>query len=189
MLPCRYLYGDLNGVMWSAYENPPMSGKYSVTDLPYKCSSKTPVPCDNGTALKGIISFGEDVRGDIFLLAVNGAYRMVNPSLCGITCTEELPPLPGPAPAPAPSTASSLFVLVRNTAFCLVLALCALVWLWSQVYSKWKESIGRESENQWMKNNAQSWPPPLYYTILFGIRVYEPLQNAFLSKEFWLLEP
>ncbi|KAG0599114.1 hypothetical protein M758_12G129000 [Ceratodon purpureus] len=123
----NYLYGDLNGVMWSAYENPPMSGKYTVSDLSYKCSSKTPVACNNGTALDGIISYGEDAKGDIYVLAVNGAYRMVNPSLCGITCTEELPPLPGPAPAP--STASSLFVLVRNSAFCLVLALCALVWL------------------------------------------------------------
>lgn len=130
----NYLFADLNGVMWSAFENPPQSGKYVVTDLPFQCSNTTPVACDAGN-LNGIISFGEDAKGDIYVLGVNGAYRMVSPSQCGITCTTQLPST-GPAPAPspsalppsAPSDASSIFVILRNSAFCLVLALCALVW-------------------------------------------------------------
>ncbi|XP_024383079.1 HIPL1 protein isoform X1 [Physcomitrium patens] len=128
----KYLYGDLNGVMWSAYENPPLSGKYSVSNLPYNCSSKTPVPCNPGASLDGIISYGEDSRGDIYVLAVNGLYRMVSPDLCNIECTAVLPPAPAPGPGSSPpgrSSASSIFVLLRNSAFCVVLALCALVWL------------------------------------------------------------
>lgn len=122
-------------MQWSAYENPPQSGIYATSDLPYQCSPTTPIPCSADGSLDGIISYGEDSKGDIYLLAVNGAYRMVSPSQCGITCTAVLPEGPAPAPAPEPqappppSDASSLFVILRNSAFCLVLALCALVWL------------------------------------------------------------
>jgi len=129
----NYVFGDLSGAQWSAFENPPKSGRYNVSTLPYQCSPTTPIPCNNDSSMGGIISYGEDARGDIYLLGVNGAYRMVSPSQCNITCTEELQgptPSPGPeAPVPAPSDASTLFVILRNSAFCVVLAFCAVVWL------------------------------------------------------------
>jgi hypothetical protein len=130
-----YLYGDLNGVQWSAFENPPNSGEYTFSNLSYQCSPNTPIPCNPNDQTGGLISYGEDAKGDIYLLAVNGVYRMVSPSACNITCNAVLPGGLAPAPSPTPeppapgSDASSLFVIVRNSAFCLVLALCALVWL------------------------------------------------------------
>jgi hypothetical protein len=128
-----YMFGDLTGVMFSGFENPPESGKYVVTDLPFQCTPNTPVPCETNSSLGGIISYGEDMKGDIYVLGVNGAYRMVSPSLCNITCTATFSaPAPAPTPALPPpplSDATSIFVIVRNSAFCLILALCALVWL------------------------------------------------------------
>lgn len=128
-----YLYADLNGFLFSAFENPPMSGKYVNSSLPFKCSSKSPLNCSDTSPLNGVISFGEDAKNDIYILGVDGVYRMVNPSLCQIECKAVLPPGPAPSPGPLPpsppSNAASLFLILRNSAFCVILALCALVWL------------------------------------------------------------
>lgn len=172
--------------MWSAYENPPLSGKYSVSNLPYNCSSETPVPCNPGASLDGIISYGEDSRGDIYVLAVNGLYRMVSPDLCNIECTAVLPPAPAPGPGSSPpgrSSASSIFVLLRNSAFCVVLALCALVWLWSHtsISTKWAESVHTVDQS----NKPQSSLPQVYNMLLERIPIDHDIDPSSSESVSW----
>jgi hypothetical protein len=68
--------------MWTGTDG---SGEYISTSIPVRCSKKTPIPCDktaNGP-LGLIFSFGEDNKFDVFILASQGVYRIVQPTLCG----------------------------------------------------------------------------------------------------------
>jgi hypothetical protein len=61
------------------------SGEYISTSIPVSCSEKTPIPCDESAngPLGLIFSFGEDNNLDVFILASQGVYRIVQPALCG----------------------------------------------------------------------------------------------------------
>lgn len=72
--------------MWFVYENLFLSGKYFVSNLFYNCLLKMLVFCNFGVFLDGIIFYGEDSRGDIYVFVVNGLYRMVSLDLCNIEC-------------------------------------------------------------------------------------------------------
>jgi hypothetical protein len=68
--------------MWTGTDG---SGKYTSTSIPLRCSEKTPIPCDESAngPLGLIFSFGEDNNLDVFILASQGVYRIVQPALCG----------------------------------------------------------------------------------------------------------
>jgi hypothetical protein len=68
--------------MWTGTDG---SGKYTSASIPLGCSEKTPVPCDESTnvPLGPIFSFGEANNLDVFILASQGVYRIVQPTLCG----------------------------------------------------------------------------------------------------------
>ncbi|KAM0859405.1 hypothetical protein ACQ4PT_047226 [Festuca glaucescens] len=84
--PClygRYLFADMyTSAMWTGTDD---SGKYTSTSIPSRCSKKTPIPCDESAngPLGPISSFGEDNNLDVFILASQGVYRIVQPTLCG----------------------------------------------------------------------------------------------------------
>ena len=71
--------------MWTGIGNTDGSGKYTSTSIPFSCSEKTPIPCDESgnSPLGPIFSFGEDNRLDVFILASQGVFRIVEPTLCG----------------------------------------------------------------------------------------------------------
>ena len=71
--------------MWTGIANTDGSGKYTSTSIPFSCSEKAPIPCDESTnsPLGLIFSFGEDNKLDAFVLASQGVYRIVQPTLCG----------------------------------------------------------------------------------------------------------
>jgi hypothetical protein len=68
--------------MWTGTDG---SGKYTSTSIPLRCSKKTPIPCDESTngPFGLVFSFGEDNKLDVFILASQGVYRIVQPTLCG----------------------------------------------------------------------------------------------------------
>jgi hypothetical protein len=71
--------------MWTGSANTDGSGKYTSTSIPLSCSKQTPIPCDESAnnPLGPISSFGEDNKLDVFILASQGVYRIVQPTLCG----------------------------------------------------------------------------------------------------------
>jgi hypothetical protein len=78
-----YLFADMYmSAIWIGTDG---SGKYTSTSIPLRCSEKTPIPCDESAngPLGPIFSFGEDNNLDIFILASQGVYRIVQPTLCG----------------------------------------------------------------------------------------------------------
>ncbi|XP_051187666.1 HIPL1 protein isoform X2 [Lolium perenne] len=87
--PClygRYLFADMyTSAMWTGSANTDGSGKYTSTSIPLSCSKQTPIPCDESAnnPLGPISSFGEDNKLDVFILASQGVYRIVQPTLCG----------------------------------------------------------------------------------------------------------
>ncbi|KAF9625104.1 hypothetical protein IFM89_019054 [Coptis chinensis] len=105
--PCmygRYLFADLYGNnIWAATENPENSGNFTSTQIPFRCASDSPVPCDSvagntSPTLGYVFSFGEDNRKNNFLLTSSGVYRVVSPSRCSYICSKEtvrLPEIPG----------------------------------------------------------------------------------------------
>jgi hypothetical protein len=68
--------------MWTGTDG---SGKYTSTSIPLRCWKKTPIPCDESAngPLGLVFSFGEDNKLDVFILASQGVYRIVQPTLCG----------------------------------------------------------------------------------------------------------
>ncbi|PNT62693.1 hypothetical protein BRADI_4g07240v3 [Brachypodium distachyon] len=90
--PClygRYLFADMySSAMWTGTVNTDVSCKYTSASIPLSCSEKTPLPCEGSTnsPLGRIFSFGEDNKQDGFILASQGVYRIVQPSLCGYAC-------------------------------------------------------------------------------------------------------
>ncbi|KAM0859503.1 hypothetical protein ACQ4PT_047140 [Festuca glaucescens] len=84
--PClygRYLFADMyTSAMWTGTDD---NGKYTSSSIPSRCSKKTPIPCDESAngPLGPISSFGEDNNLDVFILASQGVYRIVQPTLCG----------------------------------------------------------------------------------------------------------
>lgn len=56
----------------------------SVRDLPWKCSSSSPISC--GDRLGEIITFGEDQSGDLLIGASKGIFKMVDVAQCNIEC-------------------------------------------------------------------------------------------------------
>ncbi|XP_014758483.1 HIPL1 protein isoform X2 [Brachypodium distachyon] len=87
----RYLFADMySSAMWTGTINIDGSGKYTSASIPLSCS-KTPLPCDDSTdsPLGPIFSFGEDNKQDVFILANQGVYRIVQPSLCDYVCVSD----------------------------------------------------------------------------------------------------
>ncbi|XP_047050434.1 HIPL1 protein-like [Lolium rigidum] len=84
--PClygRYLFADMYmDALWTGTDG---ISKYTSTSIPLRCSEKSPIPCDeSANGLLGLIfSFGEDNKLDVFILASQGVYRIVQPTLCG----------------------------------------------------------------------------------------------------------
>ena len=99
----RYLFADMyTSAMWTGIDNTDGSGKYTSTSIPFSCSEKTPIPCDESTnsPLGLIFSFGEDNKLDVFILSSQGVYRIIQPALCGYAhlipaTTEEVTPSGG----------------------------------------------------------------------------------------------
>lgn len=91
----RYLYTDLYAAaVWAGTENPENSGNFTSSKLNVTCARDSPIPCDtvpgsSFPSLGFITSFGQDNRKDVFLLASNGMYRVVRPSRCNYTCSNE----------------------------------------------------------------------------------------------------
>ncbi|KAL5761894.1 hypothetical protein ACOSP7_018158 [Xanthoceras sorbifolium] len=97
--PClygSYLYGDLYGsAIWAAVESPTNSGNFTTTFLPFSCAHDSPIQCNSVPEsslpdLHYIYSFGQDNRKDIYVLANNGVYRVVQPRRCNYTCPNEI---------------------------------------------------------------------------------------------------
>ncbi|KAM0841588.1 hypothetical protein ACQ4PT_058920 [Festuca glaucescens] len=77
----RYLFADMyTSAMWTGSD-----GGGTSTSTPLRCSEKTPIPCEESSngPLGPIFSFGEDKNQDVFILASEGVYRIVHPTLCG----------------------------------------------------------------------------------------------------------
>ncbi|KAK7265750.1 hypothetical protein RJT34_33373 [Clitoria ternatea] len=96
--PClygRYLYADLYaGAIWGAIEEPENSGNFTASKIPFSCAHDSPIKCDlvpgtNLPALGYIYSFGEDNKKDVYVLTSTGVYRVVPPSRCSYTCSQE----------------------------------------------------------------------------------------------------
>ncbi|KAG0484086.1 hypothetical protein HPP92_012170 [Vanilla planifolia] len=113
--PClygRYVYADLYGsAMWAGVEDPEDSGNYSSSRIPFSCAKDTPMACDavEGSSLPsvGIIySFAEDNNEDVYVLASKGVYRVVAPSRCSYSCSQESH-LGGETPPPGASPSSA----------------------------------------------------------------------------------
>ncbi|KAG0481671.1 hypothetical protein HPP92_012529 [Vanilla planifolia] len=113
--PClygRYVYADLYGsAMWAGVEDPEDSGNYSSSRIPFSCAKDTPMACDavEGSSLPsvGIIySFAEDNNKDVYVLASKGVYRLVAPSRCSYSCSQESH-LGGETPPPGASPSSA----------------------------------------------------------------------------------
>lgn len=95
MCNCSYLYGDLYGTsFWAATENPPNSGNFTTSVVPFSCAHDSPIQCNSLAEssqpdLGYIYSFGEDNKKDIYILASSGVYRVVRSSRCNFTCPKE----------------------------------------------------------------------------------------------------
>ncbi|KAK4844597.1 hypothetical protein QYF36_022170 [Acer negundo] len=125
--PCmygRYLYADLYATaLWAANENPENSGNFTTNRIPFSCAHDSPTPCNSlqGSDLPSlgyILSFGEDNRKDIFILASQGVYRVVRPTRCNYTCSKETvtPASPTPSTTPSPSSSNHLSHTYNNLA-------------------------------------------------------------------------
>ncbi|XP_010272186.1 PREDICTED: HIPL1 protein [Nelumbo nucifera] len=119
--PCiygSYLYADLYaGNMWAGSETPENSGNFTTHLISFNCARDSPIQCTAGSgsalpALGYIFSFGEDNKKDVYILASSGVYRVVRPSRCGYTCSEENSTAPGTSPTP--SSGSWLVVPFNN---------------------------------------------------------------------------
>lgn len=120
----RYLYTDLYGAaVWAGTENPENSGNFSTAKLSVSCARDSPIQCDtvkgsSFPSLGFITSFGQDNRKDIYLLASNGVYRVVRPSCCNYTCSQEnvtafTPGSSGPSPSPSAAGRLSTVPLMK----------------------------------------------------------------------------
>ncbi|KAK1315262.1 HIPL1 protein [Acorus calamus] len=125
--PClsgKYLYADLYAsAMWEGVESPVNSGKYNSTLIPFSCARDSPLQCDSvaGSSLASlgfVVSFGEDNKKDLYVLAKNGVYRVVRPSRCKYTCPKEnVSDIGNPSPGPSSSIASQLDGAVMMLSF------------------------------------------------------------------------
>ncbi|RYR32066.1 hypothetical protein Ahy_B01g057060 isoform B [Arachis hypogaea] len=133
--PCmygRYLYADLYSVaVWEATEDPVNSGNFSKSRIPFSCSHDSPIKCDPvpGTSLPAlgyIYSFGEDNNKDVYILASEGVYRVVRPSRCSYTCSQEKATTEAPSPSTSPSHACRNFSIYQflQISFFLLLLIC-----------------------------------------------------------------
>ncbi|CAI8609984.1 unnamed protein product [Vicia faba] len=113
--PCmfgRYLYADLYaGALWAAIEDPENSGNFTTSRIPFGCAHDSPIPCEivpssSLPALGYIFSFGQDNKKDVYILANSGVYRVVPPSRCKYTCSQEKVSTTTTPPSPSPSHAS-----------------------------------------------------------------------------------
>lgn len=110
----RYLYADLYaGALWAATEDPSNSGNFTTSKIPFSCAHDSPIPCDSAPssslpALGYIFSFGQDNNKDVYILASSGVYRVVRPSRCSYTCSQEKASTTTTPPSPSPSHASHL---------------------------------------------------------------------------------
>lgn len=105
----RYLYADLYaGAVWAGTETPEGSGNFTTSKIPFSCAKDTPIQCisipgSDFPSLGYILSFGEDNRKDIFVLASSGVYRVVRPSRCSYTCSKEnVTNVASPSPSTSP---------------------------------------------------------------------------------------
>ena len=114
--------------MWTGIANTDGSGKYTSTSVPFSCSEKTPIPCDESanSPLGLIFSFGEDNKLDAFILAGQGVYRIVQPTLCGYahpnSATTE-----GPTPSGGSNGTTPLVKVLLGVLFSVLAALAGTV--------------------------------------------------------------
>ncbi|XP_066357539.1 HIPL1 protein-like isoform X2 [Miscanthus floridulus] len=90
----RYVYASSVWAGVDALESR-SNGRNASAQVPIvRCSRSSPVPCNGiGIGITGrVLSLGEDSSKDAFVLATRGVFRLVPPSLCGVT-----QPLPQPA--------------------------------------------------------------------------------------------
>lgn len=112
--PCmygRYLYADLyGGGMWEGTEYPEDSGNFTSKLLSYSCAADSPIKCSfapgsSTPALGYILSYGEDLNKDLYVLSSSGVYRVARPSRCKYACSKEN--TNGSALSPAPLSSPS----------------------------------------------------------------------------------
>ncbi|XP_066359709.1 HIPL1 protein-like isoform X2 [Miscanthus floridulus] len=89
LLKGRYLYVYASGV-WAGVDalESRSNGSSASAQVPIvRCSRSSPVPCNGiGIGITGrVLSLGEDSSKDAFVLGTRGVFRLVPPSLCGVT--------------------------------------------------------------------------------------------------------
>ncbi|KAG8652498.1 hypothetical protein MANES_06G097800v8 [Manihot esculenta] len=135
--PCmygRYLYADLYaGAVWAGTETPEGSGNFTTSKIPFSCAKDTPIQCisipgSDFPSLGYILSFGEDNRKDIFVLASSGVYRVVRPSRCYYTCSKEnVTNVASPSPATPPTSSAGQ---LQCRCSCILVLISSLLLLW-----------------------------------------------------------
>lgn len=94
--PCqygKYIFGDWSRIgLLYAYESPVGSGSFSfnVNNNRFltKCGASD---CDIG---KGVHAFSQMENGDVYLHSQDSTYLIAEPSYCGLTCVQTVPPAP-----------------------------------------------------------------------------------------------
>ncbi|PRP80222.1 hypothetical protein PROFUN_12108 [Planoprotostelium fungivorum] len=87
--PCsygKYIFADWTNIMWSSSQSSAGSGSF-----PFNVNSRYISRCtgDNCNGYGAIAAFSVDANQDLYVLSINGVYRLVEPSRCGITCTAQ----------------------------------------------------------------------------------------------------
>ncbi|KAL6846948.1 hypothetical protein ACP4OV_022801 [Aristida adscensionis] len=76
LLKGRYVY-TYGSAAWAALVTPESSWALDVA-----CSPGSPVACGGGLVVGDRVEFGEDNSKDVFLLAADGVYRVIDPGAC-----------------------------------------------------------------------------------------------------------
>jgi len=141
MNPClqgTYLFADYFGVLMQGKEVAPGSDVWNMYKVSAKCASSSPKAC---RSINIVFAFGQDRNDDLYVLAKDAVFKIVDSSKCGLTCSasQYIPPVTSQTPiannlAPTSSTplvnnnqvTSSGSVLINSLAF-VVLAIASIL--------------------------------------------------------------
>jgi hypothetical protein len=86
MNPClqgTYLFADYFGVLMQGKEVAEGSDIWNMYKVSMKCAASSPKAC---RALQIVFSFGQDRNNDMYILAKDAVFKIVESSKCGLTC-------------------------------------------------------------------------------------------------------